>query len=245
MTTTSVASAGNGAAHARLPSERVRAADGWIALGYFVVYLAWLFHSLESEADHWITMVALPLGIAWLRSTPRGIGAALASVGLGRGAGRGMAIAITAGGAISVWQAFFGGRADAIQELVRSGQALWMFPLVFVLMLATAAFTEELLFRGFLQTRLERLLRSRWIAVLVMAPLFGVYHLPYAYLNPRWPSHGDWGEAWVAALGNGMPGGLLLGALYVVSRGNLLACVVLHALINAAPAMTMIRFSGG
>jgi membrane protease YdiL (CAAX protease family) len=45
-------------------------------------------------------------------------------------------------------------------------------------------------------------------------------------------------------MGNGVPGGLVLGALYVVSRGNLLACVVLHSLINAAPAMTMIHFGG-
>ncbi len=83
------------------------------------------------------------------------------------------------------------------------------------------------------------------MAVLITAILFGLYHLPYAYLNPQWPSYGEWGAAWGAALGNGIPGGLILGGLYVISRGNLLACVLLHSLINAAPAMTMIRFAGG
>jgi hypothetical protein len=139
---------------------------------------------------------------------------------------------------------FFGGQADAIQDLIRTGRAVWLFPMTFLLMVALAGFTEEVMFRGYLQTRVETLLDSRWWAVVVTSVLFGLYHLPYAYMNPRWPSHGDWGAAWIAAMGNGVPGGLVLGALYVVSRGNLLACVVLHSLINAAPAMTMIHFGG-
>jgi len=193
-------------------------------------------------------MVLVPLLLIFL-TLPRGrrtIGAALASVGLRRAnLRRGIGWAILAGALITVFQVFLGARADAIQELFRSGRAVWLLPLTFVLMLVMAGFTEEFLFRGFIQTRLETLFRSRWAAVIVTALLFGVYHLPYAYFNPSWPSHGDWGAAWGAALGNGVPGGLLLGALYVVSRGNLLACIVLHSLINAAPAMTLIHFGGG
>ena len=82
-----------------------------------------------------------------------------------------------------------------------------------------------------------------FVAVGVVATI--VYHLPYAYLNPRWPSAGDWGAAWGAALGNGVPAGLVLGTLYNTSRNNLVACIILHSLINAFPAMTMLRFSGG
>jgi membrane protease YdiL (CAAX protease family) len=47
-----------------------------------------------------------------------------------------------------------------------------------------------------------------------------------------------------AAFANGLPGGLLLGVLYSRSGNNLLPCVLLHSMINAAPAMTVIRFGG-
>jgi membrane protease YdiL (CAAX protease family) len=89
------------------------------------------------------------------------------------------------------------------------------------------------------------MLRSRVAALVVTPILFGIYHVPYAYLNPNWPSAGDWGAAWLAALGQGIPGGLILGGMYLWSRQNLFASVVLHSLINAIPVMAMIRFSVG
>ena len=224
------------------------AREGWIALSYFGLYLAYLFAARESELLHWITLVALPLALAvvLLPRGERGLGAALASVGLRRGhLMRGVGWAVAFGVAFGLFQAFFSSRAEEIQALVRSGRALWMYPLTFLLMMLLAGFTEEFFFRGFLQTRVEALLRSRWAAVLVVALLFGVYHLPYAYFNPNWPSAGDWGAAWAAALGNGVPGGLVLGVLYVKSRHNLLACMVLHSLINAAWAMTILKTGSG
>jgi membrane protease YdiL (CAAX protease family) len=76
----------------------------------------------------------------------------------------------------------------------------------------------------------------------VASIFFGVYHLPYAYFNPNWPSAGDWGAAWSSALGQGIPGGLILGGLYLYTKRNLVACILLHALTNAFPVMGMIRF---
>jgi membrane protease YdiL (CAAX protease family) len=229
------------------PGHQTSPRDGWIALSYFLLYWTFLFLRQESESGHWLTLVLIPIAIAFL-SLPAGrrsLGTALASLGLQRGNLRGgIGWALAAGGLLTVFQVFFGGQADAIQDLIRTGRAVWLFPMTFLLMMALAGFTEEVMFRGYLQTRVETLLDSRWWAVVVTSVLFGLYHLPYAYMNPRWPSHGDWGAAWIAAMGNGVPGGLVLGALYVVSRGNLLACVVLHSLINAAPAMTMIHFRG-
>ena len=67
-------------------------------------------------------------------------------------------------------------------------------------MMLTAGFTEEFFFRGFLQTRLEVLTRSRVAAVLLASICFGLYHLPYAYFNPAWPSAGD-----IAVLGSLLP----------------------------------------
>ena len=111
-------------------------------------------------------------------------------------------------------------------------------------LLATVAFTEEFFFRGFIQTRLRVLTGSSWSAIAIATILFSLYHLPYAMLNPRWPSAGSWSLALGAAFANGLPGGLVLGVLYARSGGNLIPCVVLHSMINAAPAMTVIRFGG-
>lgn len=218
-----------------------------VALVYFGLYLAYLFATVESELLHWLTLVLVPIGIAASlgppgRRTPAGT---LASFGLRRGhLTQGLWWAVGLGVGLSALQILASGRAEEIQELIASGRALVLLPLSLGLMLVLAGFTEEFFFRGFLQTRLEPLVRSRWLAVLVASLLFGVYHLPYAYLNPMWASAGDWGAAWSAALVNGVPGGLLLGTMYVISGRNLLSCVLLHSLIMVFPAMTMIRFSG-
>jgi membrane protease YdiL (CAAX protease family) len=227
--------------------------EAWAAPAYFTLYLAWLFATLESEASHWLTMVLVPVALAWALRPPgaRSLRQAMETLGLRRGnltAGVGWALLL--GGAFSAFQVFFSSRSAEIQALVLSGRALWLAPLTFLLMMGLAGSTEEVLFRGFLQTRLERLMpgpagAAPWLAVVAAALLFGVYHLPYAYFNPNWPSAGDWSAAWAAAMGNGVPGGLVLGVLYVKSKRNLLACVVLHSMINMMPAMTMIRFGGG
>lgn len=82
--------------------------------------------------------------------------------------------------------------------------------------------------------------QSKVAAVLISAALFGLYHLPYAYLNPRWPSHGDLDAALLAAMGQGGIAGLILGAVFVRAQGNLLAPVVVHAMTNALPAMVLV-----
>ncbi len=230
--------------------ERSTKEGSWVAVGYFGVYLASLFVTLESESAHWLTLVLFPLVLATAfegrgRAGSGRLSQVLGSLGLVRGnLGKGLWWSVGLGLLLSGLQVAVSARADAVWQLIVTGKALYLFPLTFILMLLTAGFTEEFFFRGFLQSRIATLTRSNWAAVPIVALCFGVYHLPYAYFNTRWPSAGDWGLAWQAALGNGIPGGLLLGAMFVLTRGNTLACVVLHALINTAPAMTMIKFSG-
>ena len=225
----------------KLPGRR----EAWAALAYFALYLTYLFTAPESDLLHWLSLVAIPLVIALvLRPGKRSLSAILASFGLRPGnLGKGVGWAVLLGTAFGFMQVFLSESSTQAQEAFQSGRALYMLPLGFLLMLMTAGFTEEFFFRGFLQTRMEALLRSKWLAVLIVALLFGVYHLPYAYLNPHWPSAGDWSAAWAAALGNGVPGGLVLGTLYLKSNRNLIACVVLHSMIGAFPAMTLLRIS--
>jgi membrane protease YdiL (CAAX protease family) len=226
-----------------VPSRR----ESLAALAYFLIYFVYLFATLESEFAHWLTLVAIPVLIAlafggWNRSPA----AVLDTFGLRRqGWKRGLGWALLLGALITVAQVTLFGHRHEILAIIQSGRALWLYPLMLLLMFGMAGFTEEFFFRGFLQTRLEVLTRSPWAAVAIVAVLFSLYHLPYAYLNPMWPSAGDWGLAWRAAFSNGLPGGLVLGALYTRSGNNLVPCVVLHSMINAAPAMTMIKFGGG
>jgi membrane protease YdiL (CAAX protease family) len=198
---------------ARLPEPR----GPWLASVYFVVYLAYLFWRPEGELKHWVTLVIIPwvmVTFLYLRGG-ESIREVWGSFGLRRGGLlRGMGATLILGVVLGLVQVSLSRSGPAFLEAVSTGRALYMFPLAFVLMLLTAGFTEEFFFRGFLQTRLESLTRSRWLGLLLASVLFGLYHLPYAYLNPHWPSHGDRGAAVGAALG------------------------------QAFPAMTLIRFAG-
>jgi membrane protease YdiL (CAAX protease family) len=221
--------------------------ETWLAPTYFLLYMAYLFWRPEDEALHWVSLVLIPvLLVMYLkRRTPRTVASTLASFGLRRGnLTRGLGFTLVLGTGLGLFQLFFSRSGPAALEAFASGRALYLFPLAFILMLLTAGFTEEVFFRGFLQTRMEALLGSKWSGLIVTSLFFGLYHLPYAYFNPNWPSAGDWGAAWGSALGQGVPGGLVLGGVYLYSRKNLLACIILHSLINAFPGMGMIRFSG-
>ncbi|UCC47734.1 MAG: CPBP family intramembrane metalloprotease [Gemmatimonadota bacterium] len=222
--------------------------EAGLALVYFLLYMGYLFLNPESELGHWLTLVALPLALLILYQRRVwdnwSLEKTLTTVGLEKGSlTRGLVWAIPLGLGVSlVLQLLLSNNVDAFRELITSGRFLYLLPLALVLLLLTAGLTEEFFFRGVLQTRLAALLRSNVLAILVVSVLFGLYHLPYAYLNPHWPSAGDLGAAFQAAMVNGMLGGVVLGAVYVFARGNLLAPVIVHALIDLFPAMTQIRF---
>jgi membrane protease YdiL (CAAX protease family) len=222
--------------------------EALFALAYFALYLGYMFVNPENEWMHWLTLVAIPFfSLAfWHKRTLRlALSATLASFGLRkRNFKTGLGWAILLGLALSLLQLFISRQSEAFWELFRSGKALLYFPLTLLLLLLTAGFTEEFFFRGFMQTRLVALLRSRFWAIIITSLLFGIYHLPYAYLNPNWPSSGDWGAALTSALVQGIPAGIILGILYARTQNNLLACIVLHSFINVLPAMTLIKFSG-
>jgi membrane protease YdiL (CAAX protease family) len=222
--------------------------EALFVLAYFALYLGYLFINPENEWMHWITLVAIPflsLTLWHKRTLGLALNLTLASFGLKKGnLKNGLGWAILLGLAISLLQLFMSRQSDEFWELLRSGKALLYFPLALLLLLLTAGFTEEFFFRGVMQTRLVSLLQSRFWAIIVTSLLFGIYHLPYAYLHPSWPSNGDWGAALTSALGQGIPAGIVLGVLYARTQNNLLACIVLHSFINVLPAMTLIKFSG-
>jgi membrane protease YdiL (CAAX protease family) len=232
-------------------SEELRCAPyPWLAPAYFVVYLGYLFYALESELGHWLGLVTVPallIAVALrIAGQPAGFAAVLRTFGLERDRlRRGVPLAIIIGVTLGAAQLLISRQRDVFLGLVTSGRALWLLPLALAFTLLTAGFTEEFFFRGFLQNRLEQITSSRFAAVLLASLAFGVYHLPYAYFNPHWPSAGNWGAAWSAAMGQGFVGGLILGAVYLKAGRNLLAPTIVHALIIAFPASTMIHFGPG
>lgn len=227
-------------------NETITRTEAVFVVAYFVAYVGYLFYAPENEALHWLSLVILPFALlAFLRHRIPGahISDLLASAGIRReGLSSGLAIAFIAGIVLTALQFRLSRYGPEMTAMVRSGRFFVMYPVALAAMILMAATTEEVFFRGILQTRLSALMRSRVGGILLASLAFGLYHLPYAYAHPRWPSHGDWGAALIAAFGQGVPGGLILGGQFEISRRNLFSCILLHAMINAAPATTMIHF---
>lgn len=229
--------------------EPKQLAAEWFAVGYYLFYLAYLFIHQESEFQHWLTLVLLPLLLLLLllrRLDPAaGLRRTLAEFGLARGnLTRGLWWAALLGLGLGALQLIVSRHGAEVVAAFQSGRWIFLLPLSFTLMLLTAGFTEEFFFRGFLLGRLLGVFRNSWAPVLLSALAFALYHLPYAYLNPNWPSAGDFPAALIQSIIEAFPIGILLGCVYLWTRRNLLACAVLHAMINTLPAMTLIKFGG-
>lgn len=90
----------------------------------------------------------------------------------------------------------------------------WLLPVAW----GSAAFGEEMVFRGFLQSRLARAFVSSpaLLPVVVQALIFGALH---AY-------QGTGGAILAGATG------LIIGGVYMLSGRNLWACILLHGLVD-------------
>lgn len=209
-----------------------------LALAYCAIYFAWLICYQESELVHWLTLVSLPLLLAFFfPRLQRGWRMLLESFGLVAARLRsGYLPALLLGLGFCLVQFFVSNQAAELRRLFTSTDGWLLLVPALALMLATAGFTEEFFFRGFLQTRLSAVLQRPWLAICIASVLFALYHVPYAYLKPSWPSHGDLGAALALSFGQSIPTGLLLGWVYQ-RRGNLLSAALLHALIDTVPAV--------
>lgn len=208
---------------------------------YFAVYLAYLCVHPEGELLHWLTLVALPVGgVWWLQGRPPARDL-LASIGISRcAARRGWGWVVGLGAAFQVLQLLNVRQRGELAGALSAPMGP-LLPLVALgLLLATVATTEEVFFRGLIQSRLARW-RGPAVAFVVDVASFVLYHVPYAYLKPSWPSAGNLPAALAAAIANGGIGGAAMSWVFWRSRGNLLGCIVLHALIDLAPAVRLVH----
>lgn len=231
-------SAGEASAGASRPdSTRI----GLVALGYTAAFYVYNWFAREDELLHWVSFVLVPVILLWhlhRRRSERPWWGALGHLGLapsrlGSGAFLGAGVGLLAG-AVLLGLGRYGGQ---FMGMVRDGRVWLYLPAAFVLLLVTAAFTEEVMFRGFLQTAIERWTASRWLAIVVAAVLFGFYHLPYRLLLSDSEIRGDWSASIGECVFNSVVG-LLLGWVYA-RRQNLLAAVLCHVGFDLLVATTM------
>lgn len=210
--------------------------------GYFALYLGYLLVHAEGELLHWLTLVLVPLGGLALLGGDRSPGAVLQSIGLDRArVGHGMRWVIGLGTAFQLLQLLNAAQRTELVSVLQQPLGPLMPLGAFVLLLGTAATTEEVFFRGILQSRWADRLGSEPAALVLASCAFVLYHVPYAYTNPAWPSAGHLGQAVQAAAANGLVGGIALGLVFWRSGRNLLAAILLHALINLIPATLVVH----
>jgi hypothetical protein len=125
---------------------------------------------------------------------------------------------LLAGGMLVQMIGFEAPDTDDVMALVRLGP-LYLVAWIVIVAWGSAAFGEELLWRGFLMDRLERLpgLRGHTAAVLsIQAGLFG---LPHLY------------QGWSGVIVTGAVG-LILGWMRLRTRGNLWPLIIAHGLVD-------------
>jgi membrane protease YdiL (CAAX protease family) len=115
------------------------------------------------------------------------------------------------------------------------------FVISFCFSIMLFGFTEELFFRGMLQSRMAIVLNSNIRALLVTSFLFGIYHFPNLYFNPNTQTHGNLGWSIASFVTEQMFAGILLGILWMRYK-NLYLNILLHGLIDTLFVMAMIKF---
>ena len=210
-------------------------------MAYFTAYLVYLFIHQENEIQHWVSLVLVPLTGLWLIGHRPPIREVVGSIGLERGRlFRGLKWPILLGLALQVVQLMNGANRAALAEILSSSWG-WLAPIVALpLLMITVGPTEEVFFRGIVQRRFADALESDWLGIGIATAAFILYHVPYTYLNPAWPSVGNLGNALQLAAVNGLLGGVVLGWIYVKSGRNLVAVILLHAMIDWIPGTIMV-----
>jgi len=112
------------------------------------------------------------------------------------------------------------------------GYFLLILPFAFVLAFSGPAVTEEFFFRAVLLERIAQLMKSEAGGIVVTAILNGVYHLPFAYFLPSWPTHGNLMWAISVVVTEQALGAIMKGIIWIKTR-NLASTILIHALQDA------------
>ena len=217
----------------------------WWGVVYFFLYMSSLWFTTEGELAHWLSLVLIPVFALWAWERRRAPALSLLEVGRRLGLrrperNRGIVLALVLAILLQGLQLMNRSQRGEVIAVLSSAAALWIVPMALVLVLLTAAFTEEFFFRGILQRSLSDRFRSRALGIVGASLAFALYHLPYAYLNPAWPSAGNLSAAIQLAFANGFVGGVVLGLVFARSRSSLIPPILLHGAFDWVPAIRLV-----
>lgn len=108
---------------------------------------------------------------------------------------------------------------------------IWLFLYYFI----HIALVEEVTFRGFIQTRIQGVIRNKWLSIIVVGLMFGLMHIPFQMIKAnmgllKFVIHDSVhliNTSWIHIY-----------LVYLYTRdNNILAPVVTHTLINFIPTI--------
>lgn len=223
-----------------------KAADGWIALLYYlyVVGLLYGFGILYAHTTllrDWVSFIGLTGNMesklliytvfGFLEVLPIFLIAAfrrhsLSSLGLTWSrTGLSVLIGLLAAALLNLPQ--IAGLINGSMTVQLEGNRIYGELLYFLICIA---WVEELIFRGFIQTRLRGIIRNGWLSLLAGAVLFASMHIPFQMMLSDLSLLAFIKEDWVHLSVTGVMHFVLM---YLYSRtGNLLAPTVAHGLNN-------------
>jgi membrane protease YdiL (CAAX protease family) len=225
------------------PMQEALVSLGWLG-GVFVLDVVTRAQGIElvNQFTNWLFLAGVPF-ILLLAVQRQGLRRVLRSVGLTRlGIGGGLrAGGVVALGSIPILYIVGEQQRAGIEMLINEGiAALALFAAAFLFALSTAAFVEEVFFRGILQSRLSAWLHSEWRGLLLASLLFGLLHLPLYFFSSFEPTHGNLIWSLTAVISEQGVFGVLLGMLWARTR-NLAAPILVHAFVLALAFMTNLQ----
>jgi membrane protease YdiL (CAAX protease family) len=69
------------------------------------------------------------------------------------------------------------------RKVLSLSNLIWLF----LYFLIEIAFAEELGFRGFIQTRIQGLIKVKWLSIIVVGIMFALMHIPFQMLKANMP----------------------------------------------------------
>lgn len=101
------------------------------------------------------------------------------------------------------------------------------------------AFVEEIISRGFIQSRIRGIVKNKWVSILLGGLMFSVAHIPYDFLNQELNFISYLQKDYIMLIIYVI---MHFYFVYIYSKTeNILAPTITHTLINLVPGMIFVK----
>ena len=226
--------------------ENVLVRETVTILAYFSFYISYSFFFQEPEYLHWLTQVLIPFALLHYIQRKNlispSVRLSLAFFGLRKNnLHTGILFSAIIGLLLSIFPVLARGEINSLSQIFSSPSVIIILPVTFILLFVTVGFTEEFLFRGVLQTRLVRLVNSKWLGIGITSLLYAIYRVTHYSLTTAATGIPIWDPYLFVVFIEGVVFGLLLGFIYVKNDENLLSAVILHSTIQIFSTMVVLK----